>query len=96
MIFARLPKITRQSDRTKIARMINKSINALNAGHAQISAQMILLIKDRLRISAPNLSGLGLTPWIACETHCKHHLDNGDPETYAICYWGCVVLGGPP
>lgn len=30
---------------------------------------------------------------IACKDRCKHHLDAGNPEKYAVCWWGCMIFG---
>lgn len=39
--------------------------------------------------------GLGGSPWLDCGDYCQHLLDEGDAPGYAVCYWACVIRGGP-
>jgi hypothetical protein len=89
IILSKLPQNILSQDKTRIVNLVEQSLNAIRSGDGKTSAEKIGQIRAFMK---RNASG---GPLEDCYDHCKGHLDNGNPTAYAVCYWACVVMGGP-
>jgi len=93
---------TRGSDpaQSEAARAINQAADAVEAqdeeGLVSATIRMAYLEGARKEEDPKNpptgggTSGGG-TSGMKCKSKCQRHLDNGDAQSYAVCWWDCWV-----
>jgi len=89
-IVARIPKKLSHDDRAMVEQLVDQSLSAVRAGDGATAESTIRKIR-----SIFGHGGLGLSPWGSCGDFCQHLLDEGNPTGYGVCYWACVLRGGP-
>jgi hypothetical protein len=82
-----LPHDITGDDRVNAERLVKESINAIKVGDGSTSVRKI----EELRGILVQIQD----PWVDCHEICKGLIIVGDPQKYAICYWACVISGGP-
>jgi hypothetical protein len=82
-----LPGTVTQAVRLKLGKIIEQSMTALRAGNGASGSKAL----EQFRGHTKKYKG----KWQTCGEHCDRHMDAGDYEAYAICYWGCIIRGGP-
>lgn len=90
-ILANLSQKLTERDKVRLENLIVKSLSALRDGDGITSVQIIKQIKALSRQIGGGIGG----PLEDCGDHCQHLLDEGKAAEYAICYWACVLWGGP-
>jgi len=93
-IMAKLPPGLRENDKARLESLMDQSLSAIESGDGETAVTAIKEFQDTLELS----TGVGLddgSPWLDCGKHCQHLLDAGDAPGYAVCYWACVIRGGP-
>lgn len=90
-VMQRAPKMS-AGERKKLDDLVRGSLAATKAGDGAVAARQI----EEVRSMAKDNSGAGndTSPFESCGDTCQHHLGDGEPEKYAVCYYACVIRGG--
>lgn len=88
-ILAKLPQKLTSQDKAQVERLVAQSLSAIKAGDGKTSVEKIEEVRALMSKRANG------SPWQTCGAHCNRHLDDGDAAAYAVCYWSCVINGGP-
>lgn len=86
-----LPVGLSEEHKNLLLQVAAKGIAAANAGNGQLAANAAEVFKT---VYLDN-GGNGESPFESCGTHCQHLLDEGNAPGYGVCYWACVMRGGP-
>ena len=87
---AAISKSVSAAKKKQLDRLVDSSIAATRAGRGDDAVRGI----KELRAVMKDNDGEG-SPWETCGKMCQHHLDDGNAPAYAVCYWACVIRGGP-
>jgi hypothetical protein len=89
-VIAKIPQSLSPADKAALTQLINQSMNALRAGDGATSLRALRKVQ-----TIAKKAGGGIGPLTTCGDFCQHHLDEGNAPAYAVCYYACVLKGGP-
>jgi hypothetical protein len=84
-ILATLPLNIPAPKRAQLVKLVDESLKALHKRDGKTASQKI----EELLQMRQQLDWGGA---IACKDKCKHHLDDGNPEKYAVCWYACLIF----
>ncbi len=87
ILFSIVPNNIKKADKDRIIKSIKKSLDNLENGDPSKVAEGITEFKRMMRAID--------NKWEDCGDHCHHFLLEGDPAAYGVCYWSCIIDGGP-
>jgi hypothetical protein len=87
-ILAKLSSKLSKKDKIKLETLVAQSLAAIKDGKVKVAIERINQVKELLGGSTWN-------PLFDCGEHCRKLLDGGNAPGYAVCYWACVINGGP-